>query len=286
MSEVIRQKILQSISDMPSLPLTALKIIKLANDINSTPQDMLETIKVDPVITGKVLQMINSSYFGLSSTVSDLRQALVMLGFNTIKNLALTSALLQTMKTKGSGSSRLDLDGLWLHSLAVAVTAKIIARTAKLPRLQHDEFFIIGLLHDIGRIFIFQFLSEEYVQVLDKAQEEGLSIEEAETSILSMTAPEAGGLLADKWQLPSNMLHGVKYYRTPEDAGEFNKVCSIVRIASYYATFKEIGWNDGLANELPSDSCFEIAGVNMDGLMDPLIVLDEEIDKAKAFIQE
>ena len=169
MPDAIRQKILKSIDDMPSLPLTALKILRLANDINSSPQEMLDTIKVDPVITGKVLQMINSSYFGLSANVTDLRQALVMLGANTVKNLALTSALLNTMKSKGSGNDRLDLDGLWLHSLATAVGAKIIARAADLPRRQHDEFFIIGLLHDIGRIFSFQFLADEYVATIDKA---------------------------------------------------------------------------------------------------------------------
>ena len=286
MSEVIRQKILKSIDDMPSLPLTALKILRLANDINSSPQEMLDTIKVDPVITGKVLQMINSSYFGLSANVTDLRQALVMLGANTVKNLALTSALLNTMKSKGSGNARLDLDGLWLHSLATAVGAKIIAKAAGLPRLQHDEFFIIGLLHDIGRIFSFQFLADEYVQAIDKANENDLTIAQAEHDIMSMTATEAGGMLAEKWQLPDNMLNGIKYYRTPEEAGDFEKICSIVNIASYFASSKEIGWSDGLDVVEPSEKALEIAGVSLSQLEDPLLVMDEEIEKAKSFIQE
>ncbi|MCM8535816.1 MAG: HDOD domain-containing protein [Lentisphaeraceae bacterium] len=286
MSEIIRKKILQSIDDMPSLPLTALKILRLANDINSSPQEMLETIKVDPVITGKVLQMINSSYFGLSTTVSDLRQALVMLGSNTVKNLALTSALLNTMKSKGSGHAMLDLDGLWLHSLATAVGAKIIARTANLPRMQHDEFFIIGLLHDIGRIFSFQFLANEYVEAIELAKSDSLDITVAETSILSMTAPEAGGLLAEKWQLPGNMLNGIRYYRTPAEAGDFQKICSIVNIASYFATQKNIGWSDDLAVHEPSESILEVAGVSLEELTDPLTVMEEEIEKAKSFIQE
>lgn len=286
MSEAIRQKILKSIDDMPSLPLTALKILRLANDINSPPQEMLDTIKVDPVITGKVLQMINSSYFGLSANVTDLRQALVMLGANTVKNLALTSALLNTMKSKGSGNARLDLDGLWLHSLATAVGAKIIARAAGLPRMQHDEFFIIGLLHDIGRIFSFQFLADEYVQALDKAANEGLDITEAEIAVLSMTATEAGGLLAEKWQLPENMLNGIRYYRNPEDAGDFEKICSIVNIASYFATVKGIGWVDELTISEPSEKVLEVAGVSLSKLEDPLLIMDEEVDKAKSFIQE
>jgi HD-like signal output (HDOD) protein len=285
MSEIIRQKILKSIQDMPSLPLTALKIIRLANDINSPPQAMLETIKVDPVITGKVLQMINSSYFGLSATVTDLRQALVMLGNNTIKNLALTSALLQTMKSRGSGNSQLDLDGVWLHSLATAVASKIIARAAGLPRLQHDEFFIIGLLHDIGRIFIFQFLADEYVQALDLTVQEKIPLHEAEIRILSMTTQEAGGMLAEKWQLPPNITHGVRFHRTPDQAGDYEKICSIINIASYETSIRAIGWNDGTSPVPPSDACLTKCGIKLEDLNDPLLILTDEINKAKTFIQ-
>lgn len=286
MSEAIQAKIRKSIEDVPSLPLTALKIIRLANNINSPPQAMLETIKVDPVITGKVLQLINSSYFGLSATVTDLRQALVMLGNNTIKNLALTSALLQTMKTKGSGNSELDLDGLWLRSLSTAVGAKIIARVAGMPRLQLDEFFLIGLLHDLGRIFIFQFLADEYVDVLNKARNDNISLNEAELEILTMTAPEIGGLLADKWQLPPNISAGIRFNRKPDEAGDFSKICAIIKIASYVTAEKGIGWDDGLPLGEPPESALEIAGISYDKLEDPMQVLGDEMDNAKNFIQE
>lgn len=286
MSEAIQAKIRKSIEDVPSLPLTALKIIRLANNINSPPQAMLETIKVDPVITGKVLQLINSSYFGLSATVTDLRQALVMLGNNTIKNLALTSALLQTMKTKGSGNSELDLDGLWLRSLSTAVGAKIIARVAGMPRLQLDEFFLIGLLHDLGRIFIFQFLADEYVDVLNKARNDNISLNDAELEILTMTAPEIGGLLAEKWQLPPNISAGIRFNRKPDEAGDFSKICAIIKIASYVTAEKGIGWDDGLPLGEPPESALEIAGISYDKLEDPMQVLGDEMENAKNFIQE
>lgn len=286
MSDVVKAKIQKSIEDIPSLPLTALKIIRLANDVNSPPQEMLETIRVDPVITGKILQMINSSYFGLSATVTDLRQALVMLGNNTIKNLALTSALLQTMKSKGSGNSALDLDGLWLKSLATAVGSKIIAKVAGLPRLKHDEFFLIGLLHDLGRIFIFQFLADEYVEVLDKAKAEGISLDESERSILTMSSPEIGGLLADKWQLPPNISSGIRYHRKPEEAGDYTKICAIINIASYISSEKGIGWDDGLPAIEPSEKAFKIVNVSLEKLEDPMQIMTEEIDNAKNFIQE
>ena len=286
MSDAVKAKIRKSIEDIPSLPLTALKIIRLANDVNSPPQEMLETIRVDPVITGKVLQLINSSYFGLSATVTDLRQALVMLGNNTIKNLALTSALLQTMKTKGSGSSELDLDGLWLKSLATAVGSKIIAKAAGFPRLQHDEFFLIGLLHDLGKIFIFQFLADEYVEVLNKAKNDGISLEESEREILTMSSPEIGGLLSEKWQLPPNINAGICHHRHPEEAGEHTKICAIINIASFITSEMEIGWSTGLPLSEPSEKALEIANVKLEDLKDPMQVLSEEIDNAKNFIQE
>ncbi|MCM8529271.1 MAG: HDOD domain-containing protein [Lentisphaeraceae bacterium] len=286
MSDAVKAKIQKSIEDIPSLPLTALKIIRLANDVNAPPQEMLETIRVDPVITGKVLQLINSSYFGLSANVTDLRQALVMLGNNTIKNLALTSALLQTMKSKGSGHAELDLDGLWLRSLATAVGAKIIAKAAGLPRLQHDEFFLIGLLHDLGRIFIFQFLADEYVEVIEKAKNEDIPLEESERSILTMSSPEIGGLLAEKWQLPPNISAGIRNHRDPENAGDFEKICAIIKMAAYIVREKEIGWSEGLPLPGPPEKAIEIVGVSLEKLVDPMQVMSEEIDNAKNFIQE
>jgi HD-like signal output (HDOD) protein len=284
MSEMIKDKILQSVEKMPSLPLTALKVLRLANNVNSPPQEMLETIKVDPVITAKVLKMINSSYFGLGSTVTDLRQALVMLGMNTIKNLALTSALLTTMKSKKC--STLDLDGLWLHSLATAVSSKIIAREAGLPRMSHDEFFIIGLLHNIGKIFIFQFLEDEYSDVLENAKTKGLSLSESENDILSMTSAEIGGLLAKKWQLPDNITSGILYNQTFSEAKDFSKTCAIIKIASYISTLKEIGWSDGLLLASPSEDAYTLAGVTLEDLEDPMVDLPEQIENAKSFIQE
>jgi len=284
MSELIHQKILQSIEEVPSLPLTALKIMRLANDINSPPQAMLETIKVDPVITAKVLQMINSSYFGLSTTVSDLKQALVMLGSNTIKNLALSSALLNTMKAKESGNSQLDLDAVWLHSLGVAVACKIVAKTARLPKMKQEEFFIIGLLHDIGRIFSFQFLADEYLKIIDLNQESSMSRNECEKEILSMTVPEAGNLLAEKWQLPENIRAGILYHREPQKSEEHSQACAIINVAISFVDQQAVGWVEGC--EEVSTTSLELIGIELGDLTDPMLILKEEIDKAKDFIQE
>ncbi len=285
MSDAVKAKIHKSIEDIPSLPLTALKIIRLANDLNSPPQTMLETIKVDPVITGKVLQLINSTYFGLATTITDLRQALVMLGSNTIKNLALTSALLQTLKSTKQKDSKLDLDALWLRSLSTAVAAKIIAKTAGFPRLQHDEFFLIGLLHDLGKIFIFQFLADEYLDVLNKCHQTKCPLDNAEMDILSMTAPDIGGLLAEKWQLPPNIQAAIKFNRNPELAGNFTKICAVIQVAAYITQEKEIGWSDGIPVGSPPTKALEIIGFTYDKLHEPMTILKDEMENAKNFIQ-
>ncbi|NQZ56969.1 MAG: HDOD domain-containing protein [Lentisphaeraceae bacterium] len=285
MSVLLQQKILQSIQDVPCLPLTALKIIRLANDINSPPHEMLETIKVDPMITAKVLKMINSSYFGLGANITDLRQALVMLGNNTVKNLALSSALLNTMKAKKTGHEKLDLDAVWLHSLGVAVASKIIAKAAKLPKIQHDEYFIIGLLHDIGTIFSFQFLADEYLQILDLQEDLKNTLDECESNILSMTIPQTGALLAEKWQLPENIRAGIRYHRHPEQAGDHSKSCAIINVATYFANELGIGWQEIKAEPLNNDN-LKLIGIKFDCLLEPMQELSQLIDAAKDFIQD
>jgi len=113
-----------------------------------------------------------------------------------------------------------------------------------------------------------------------------LALEESEISVFSMSSPQIGGLLSEKWQLPPNINAGVHHHRHPEDAGEFEKICAIIKISSYIVSQKEIGWSEGLPIGDPPEKALEIVGVSLEKLEDPMLVLSEEIENAKNFIQE
>lgn len=285
MSEQFKLKVTSAIEKVPSLPLTALKIVKLANDINSPPKDMLDTIKMDPMITAKVLKLINSSYFGLSQQVTDLRQALVMLGANTVKNIALASALLSTMRSTSSFSGGLDQDALWLRSLATACGAKLAAKNAGVPRAQIEEFFLLGLLHDCGRIFCFQMLPQEYMAVLIKAQKEQLPLSDVELSELEMRSPQIGGLLAERWQLPGNIHDAILYHENPLESKEHGREVAIVTVARHLVQSLNLGWSDGLLLPTLQPEVIAKSGVDFERLRGDFSVIRDEVEKAKMFIQ-
>ena len=114
------------ISRMPSLPITVSKILQICNDPRTSPVDLNQVISLDPVLMGRVMKLINSAYYSLPNQITSLVRAIIMLGINTVKNLALSTAVLGNLTGKGNFQA-LNIDGFWRHSLCVGVTAKLIA---------------------------------------------------------------------------------------------------------------------------------------------------------------
>src|SRR3974390_494760 len=137
------------ISKMPSLPITVSKILQIANDPKTSPADLNKLISLHPVLVGRVMKLINSAYYSLNNQVTSLVRAIIMLGINTVKNLALSTAVLGQLSAKNNLTA-MNLDGFWRHSLCVGVTAKLIAIKRRKDPKQLEEYFVAGLLHDIG----------------------------------------------------------------------------------------------------------------------------------------
>nr|AGS54411.1 metal-dependent phosphohydrolase [uncultured bacterium contig00180] len=114
------------ISDMPSLPVSVGKVLEICNKPDVSPSDLNHVISLDPVLTGRILQLINSAYYGLGTHVTSLVRAITMLGINTVKNLALSTAILSTLP-EYKGINGIDMEGYWRHCLCVGVTAKLLA---------------------------------------------------------------------------------------------------------------------------------------------------------------
>src|SRR5512136_1775497 len=114
------------ISRMPSLPITVSKILQICNNPKTSPVDLNQVISLDPVLMGKVMRLINSAYYSLPNQITSLVRAIIMLGINTVKNLALSTAVLGTLG-RASDFQALNMEGFWRHSIAVGVTAKLIS---------------------------------------------------------------------------------------------------------------------------------------------------------------
>lgn len=155
--EQLIKKVKDSIEKMPTLSPLTHKIVQVANDRMSSAQDLTDVIQLDPVLTAKVIKMVNSAYFGLPQKVKSLKQTIVMLGINTVKNVALSSSFASNVRIKEK--TKLSANDFWQHSLGVAVASKMIAKELGVDPKFLEEYFIAGLIHDIGKVLINNFFT-------------------------------------------------------------------------------------------------------------------------------
>ena len=201
---------------MPSLPVTVMKILEVCNNPKTSPVDLNKIISLDPVLMARVLKLINSAYYGLSQQITSLARAIIMLGINTVKNLALSTAVLGAMgKDEKAGS--LNMDGFWRHSLCTGVTAKLIARSREVDAKLLEEYFIAGLLHDIGKIPLNNRFPEEYILTMTIADREQMPLYTCEEDIIGINHADVGKLLVENWKLGSDILDAVGYHHMIED---------------------------------------------------------------------
>jgi putative nucleotidyltransferase with HDIG domain len=172
--------------------------------------------------------------YGLPRRVSTLSQATAILGFNAVRSTAIAATVFQNL---GHGSfNRMKL---WEHALGCAVAGKIIARRTGYQNA--EEAFIAGLVHDIGKMIIDQFLNEDFLKICAQVESGGMRMLDAELAVLDVGHPHIGGWLARKWNLPNALVNAIVYHHQPHLAGSDSKLASIVNLADALARQAQIG---------------------------------------------
>ncbi len=274
-----------SIDKMPSLPTTVTKILEICNNPKTSPADLNKVISLDPVLMGKVMKLINSAYYGLSQEVTSLVRAIIMLGINTVKNLALSTAVLGTLG-KANQFQALNMEGFWRHSLCVGVTAKLIAKKRRIDPRLFEEYFIAGLLHDIGKIPLNNKLSAEYVTAMSLSDRDHLPLYASEKSALGIHHSEVGAMIVEVWKLGDAIRDAVSFHHSVEQYEANNRdILYTVALANYFANFFEIGFSGDRYPEKPAAEVFSYLTVDMDYLEDIEDTVSSEIDKARIFLK-
>jgi hypothetical protein len=145
------------------LSTTAVKVLRTCNEPNTCANDLNRVISLDPVLTGRVLQLINSAYYSLPSKVNSLTRAIILLGLNTVKNLVLSFAVFESF-SKRDTFRVFSADDFWTHSLSVAAAAKLLSIQRGVPLAEREDYFVAGLMHDIGKIPLNHLFPDEYRQ--------------------------------------------------------------------------------------------------------------------------
>ncbi|MBB6431485.1 sensor domain-containing diguanylate cyclase [Algisphaera agarilytica] len=216
MNEQLLERVLQS-PRLPSLPTIALEVIDLVQQKNVDIKQIADTIKMDPALSSKILKTVNSSFYGQAYSISTISHALVVLGLNSVKTLALGFSLVNNLADQGGDG--FDHMEFWKRSLFTATASKALAQKAGV--VQQEEAFLGGLLQDLGMLTMNQTLGNEYNILIAKAGTSHAKLQDLEREQLDLPHPEVGAKLAESWSLPKLLSSAIRFHHDP-DASEID----------------------------------------------------------------
>lgn len=282
--------LVQKITDLPTLPSMMATITRLMQDPRTSAEELGRAIATDPALVSKVLKLVNSAFYGFPGRISTITQAIVILGFSTIRNVVLTTSVL---KVFGNSKSRaFDVEMFWEHSLLTGALAKSLALEKDLPFT--EETFIAGLLHDMGRMVLSQRLTAEFEKVVAFREKTGAGQLESEKAVLGLTHGEIGGWLARKWNLPTPFVDSMLWHHHPLEAPaadarsqrDTGELIPLVHAADAMAKHVKDGLPDRAAIPLIHPQVWERIGMEGDeGWERFQRRTKDEIEKARAFLE-
>lgn len=209
MSPELSQKLAAAVDGMPAFPKSVQRILELTRDVNSTPKDLVDVIDKDPVVTVKILKVVNSAYYSMPKQVTSIGHAVVYLGFNTVKNLALGIAAIGMLPKDNAAG--FDVNQYLLHSLATAGIAKQLA--LKVNNADPMDCFIAGLLHDFGKVVFAQFMPAEFKEALQISQKTQSSLHTALQTTIGADHAVVGAMLVEKWRFAPHLIDTIRHQR-------------------------------------------------------------------------
>lgn len=279
------EKIEKAIQNLPSLSPTATKVVQVAHDPNSSPKQVVKIIMLDPVLTAKVLKLINSAFYGMKKEVGSVAQAVVLLGLNTVKNLALSASLL-SLDFLRKKYRTIDMDGFWRHSLSTAVGARTVASLSGASRDEVEEFFICGLLHDIGKIVLMAVCPSEFADAVRDANDTHSNLAFSEMQHTGLDHAEAGLMLAEKWKLAENVCEAIENHHHPKGVLKHPEYVHAVCIANNMAKqHEELGFSGNVLIEEVYRELIAGLGLKFDEVEKAFAGLPPAVEKAATFLQ-
>ncbi|MDO9164542.1 MAG: HDOD domain-containing protein [Rhodoferax sp.] len=212
MSPELSQKLAAAVDGMPAFPKSVQNILELTRDVNCSPKDLVQVIDKDPVVTVKILKVVNSAYYSLPKQITSINHAVVYLGFNTIKNLALSIAAIGMLPKDNAAG--FDAQQYLLHSLATAVIAKQLA--LRVDDADPMDCFIAGLLHDFGKVVFAQFMPKEFRLALETSQSDGSSLHLALRKVIGVDHAVVGAMLVEKWRFAPSLIETIQHQYGPD----------------------------------------------------------------------
>ena len=279
--DLIQRRVLKRVNDIPSLPQFVIETLKKLDDPKSSAADVANKLSRDEGLVIRVLRLANSAYYGLSRRISSVSEAISFLGFKTVKSIVLAASVYKFMDSSFTGYA-LDRGDLWKHSQSVASTARFLA--AHVKGVDPEEAYIAGMVHDIGKIVLNDYVRFGYSIIIRLVEEEQLPFTDAEKQVLGFDHAQVGELVIEQWNLPEIYMYTTSNHHSPaalpEDMQEYRLVVDVVHVANAICSMLGAGIGaDGLQYSLSEESLARIGVTNLEETMSSVVDLLAQIEE-------
>ncbi len=285
------------LQNLPALSGVVSKVIALAENPTVSGQQVAEVVGQDQAMVTAILKIVNSPFYGLNRRVSSITHAVILLGYRTVRNIALSTSLVNAFSGPGQ-DPRFNRRKFWAHSIFTASAARLVA--GRLRNVDAEEAFLAGLIHDMGRIVIDQYFSKEFSMALDVAEKKSVPLHLAEKAVLGLDHAEVGRLIAQKWNFPDQVTEAVAVHHDAEGAVRTSELAISIYIGNILSHVAE--WRAEQEQEERDDepvspvfavepkledidaSVLEHSGLNAESLEELVCEIEGEMEKAQAFL--
>jgi len=259
--------LVRRIDDLPTLPRTVFRITEMINNPRASARDLSSVITDDQVLTARLLRLVNSSFYGFPQRITTVTRAIVLLGFDAIRHLLLTTSVFDVFANQHQGTAA-GREDLWDHSLGCAVAAKVIGKHIRHDKI--EELFVCALLHDIGKIVSMVYAPDDYHAAVRLAAEKDILLFEAETELMDFTHADTGRLLARRWNLPIMVAEVIAHHHAPGSAGDYTQETAVVHLADILCRALHYGAGGDNRIPAPHENTWELLDIH-EGDIEPLL---------------
>jgi len=243
-SEQLKDKI-QHVANLPTLPQIASKLIRIINDPLTSSGDVASIIGQDLSLSAKVLRLANSAFYGVPKSITNINSAVVILGLKVLHTMVLGLTVFDMFPENKQSAALFNRKAFWQHSLGCGMIAKYLAsRIRKFILFDPEEAFCTGLLHDIGKVVMEQYLHEDFHKALETAKTKNIPMIDAENETLGYNHTEVAQWLTSTWGLPAELQLPLIYHHKPTESAQYQDIIALCHLSDWLC------YDMGLNNDL------------------------------------
>lgn len=280
-SSELSMKLSDAVERMPAFPKSVQRILELSRDINCSPKELVSVIEKDPVMTMKLLRILNSAYYSFPKQITSVGHSIVFLGLNTIKNMALSFAVIGVLPQNNAAGY--DMQRYLLHSLITASLARILCAKFNKDGTDSGDCNLAGLLHDFGKIVFAQHLPADFNRALNYSSENNVPLHISERQIIGVDHSVVGAMLVEKWQFPANITQAILHHH--DQVLPDNTLQGCLYVADQLSKYLSNSTHSDVMMETLPDTVKTRFGGNLDEIIVQLGDLSNVVAEAQAFAQ-